>query len=96
MTGPTVKDSRMTGPTVKDSEMTGPTVKDSGIEYMDVEVFADCDDSLLRLGFCELSREEGDLPVVLIEGGAIVDTDRPLLLNVGIGCCDGCSVVGEV
>lgn len=72
--------------------MTGRTVKDSGMEYIDVGVFADCDDSLLKLGFCELSTE-GDLPVVRIETSAAVDTDSPLPLNVGIGCCGCCSAI---
>lgn len=77
----------MTGCTVK----VGCTVGDSGMEYIDVEV-ADCDDSLLKLGFCELSTE-GDLPAVRIEAGAAVDTDSPLPLNVGIGCCTCCSAI---
>lgn len=69
----------------------GRTVMDSGMEYIDVDVLADCDDSLLRLGFCELSAE-GDAEAVRTVVGTIVDTDSPLLLKVGIACCDVSSV----
>lgn len=65
----------------------GWTVMDSGIEYIDVDVLADCVDSLLRLGFWELSAE-GDAEAVRTVVGIIVDTDSPLLLKVGIACCD--------
>lgn len=74
--------------------MAGPTVTASGMEYIEVEVLADCVDSLLKLGFCELSTE-GDPEAVRTLAGTIVDNDRALLLKVGIGwCCDdGSSVV---
>lgn len=65
--------------------MAGWTVIDSGMEYIDVDVLADCDDSLLRLGFCELS-VDGDAEAVRTVVGTIVDTDSPLLLKVGTAC----------
>lgn len=58
---------------------------------MDAEVAADLDDSLLKLGFCDVSTE-GDLVVVWIVTEGVVDREIPLL-KVG---CSMVEWVGEV